>query len=79
MTTEQNKLKGKIATLKEDFYTDDECSCGVLIKKGSKVYIKGNENDGTCYVEYLDFGFSISATNLNIPTETEFLNFKNNI
>lgn len=58
-------FKGKIATLKEDFFTDDESSCGILIKKGSKVYIKGNESDGTCYVEYLDFGFSIDAVLLN--------------
>lgn len=59
-------LKGKLATLKEDFLTDDESSCDVLIKKDSKVYIKGNESDGTCYVEYLDFGFSIDAVHLNI-------------
>lgn len=59
-------FKGKLAKLKEDFLTDDECSCDVLIKKGSKVYIKGNECDGTCCVEYLDFGFSIDAVRLNI-------------
>lgn len=59
-------FKGKLATLKEDFLTDDESSCGVLIKKDSKVSIKGNENDGTCYVEYLDFGFSIDSVRLNI-------------
>lgn len=59
-------LKGNLAILKEDFTTDDECSFGALIKKGSKVYIKGNEADGTCYVEYLDFGFSIDAACLNI-------------
>jgi hypothetical protein len=58
--------KGRLATLKDDFYTDDECSYGVLIKKDSKVYIKGNEVDGTCYVECLDFGFSIDAACLNI-------------
>ena len=59
-------FKGKLATLKEDFLTDDESSCGVLIKKDSKVFIKGNESDGTCYVEYLDFGFSVDAVRLNI-------------
>lgn len=59
-------LKGKLATLKEDFLTDDASSCDVLIKKDSKVYIKGNESDGICYVEYLDFGFSIDAVRLNI-------------
>ena len=59
-------LKGKLATLKEDFSTDDECSFGILIKKESRVYIKGNEVDETCYVEYLDFGFSINAACLNI-------------
>ena len=59
-------FKGKLATLKNDFLTDDESSCGVLIKKDSQVYIKGNESNGTCYVEYLDFGFSIEAVCLNI-------------
>ena len=59
-------FKGKLATLKEDFLTDDESSYDVLIKKDSKVYIKGNERNGTCYVEYLDFGFSIDAVRLNI-------------
>jgi hypothetical protein len=61
-----NVFKGNLATLKEDYLTDDAISCGVLIKKGSKVCIKGNESDGTCYVEYLDFGFSINADCLNI-------------
>jgi hypothetical protein len=59
-------FKGKLAILKEDYSTDDECSFGVLIKKDSKVYIKGNKVDGICYVEYLDFGFSIDAARLNI-------------
>ena len=59
-------FKGKLATLKNDFLTDDESSCGVLIKKDSQVYIEGNNSNGTCYVEYLDFGFSIEAARLNI-------------
>lgn len=58
-------LKGKLATLKEDFYTDDECSCGVLIKKDSNVYIRGNESNGTCYAVQSDFGFSIDIKYLN--------------
>ena len=52
-------FKGKTAILKEDFYTDDYSSCDVLIKKNTKVFIKGNESDGTCYVEDDDFGFSV--------------------
>ena len=59
-------FKGKTAILKEDFYTDDYSSCDVLIKKGTKVFIKGNESDGTCYVEYNGFGFSIKFNLLNI-------------
>jgi hypothetical protein len=61
-----NEQKGKLATLKDDYLTDDENTCGVLIKKGSNVFIKGNESDNTCYVEHLDFGFSINADCLNI-------------
>ena len=59
-------FKGKQAILKNDFFTDDESSYNILIKKGTKVYIKGNESDGTCYVEYLDYGFSINVINLSI-------------
>lgn len=59
--------KGKFAALKEDFLTDDEFSFGVLIKKNAKVFIQGNESDGTCYAEYLDFGFSINVSRLDIP------------
>ena len=59
-------FKGKTAILKEDFYTDDYSSCDVLIKKDTIVIIKGNEPDGTCYVEYDDFGFSIDFNLLNI-------------
>lgn len=51
--------------LKGDFYTDDESSFGVLIKKGSRVFIRGTESGGTCYVEYFGFGFSIDASRLN--------------
>lgn len=59
-------FKGKTAILKEDFYTDDYSSCDVLIKKETIVFIKGNESNGTCYVEYDDFGFSIDFNLLNI-------------
>lgn len=59
-------FKGKTAILKEDFYTDDYSSCDVLIKKDTIVIIKGNEPDGTCYVEDDDFGFSIDFNLLNI-------------
>lgn len=61
-------LKGKRATVTDDYYTDDECSFGVLIKKGSLVYIKETESDGTCYVNYLGFVFSIDRKHLNIAT-----------
>lgn len=53
-----------MAIVTSDFITDDECSCGILIKKGTHVFIKDTESDGTCYVEYNDFGFSINRNNL---------------
>ncbi len=46
--------------LKEDFYTDDACSCGILIPKGSTIFVHDTESDGTCYAEWLDMGFSIN-------------------
>ena len=54
------------ATLTHDFLTDDEFSFGVLIKKGSEVLIKGSESNGTCYVEYIGFGFSVNSCLLNV-------------
>lgn len=58
--------KDKTATLIQDFYTDDPSSFGALIKSGTRVFIKGNESDGTCFAEYLDFGFSIDVRHLNV-------------
>ena len=61
-----NELQGKKAILKKDFYTDDECTFGIIIKKDTIVYIKSNESDGICYVDDDDFVFAISYKYLKI-------------
>lgn len=60
--------KGKLATLKEDFLPESEhWETGYWhLKKGCQVYIKGNESNGTCYIEYLDAVFTIDSNQLNI-------------
>lgn len=48
-------FKGKYAILKEDFIPEGDWEDGYWhIKKGTKVFIKGNESDGTCYIEYIE-------------------------
>ena len=61
-------FKGKIATLKEDFLPESEhWETGYWhLKKGTQVYIQGNESDGTCYIEYIEAVFSIDYRQLNI-------------
>ena len=60
-------FKGKIATLKEDFLPESEhWETGYWhLKKGTQVYIQGNESDGTCYIEYIESVFSIDYRQLN--------------
>ncbi len=60
-------LKGKHATLKEDFIPEGNWDKGYWhIKKGTKVFIQGNESDGTCYIEYIEAVFMIDYRLLNI-------------
>lgn len=61
-------FKGKLATLKEDFLPESEYwETGYWhLKKGTQVYIQGNESDGTCYIEYIEAVFSINYGHLNI-------------
>jgi len=61
-------LKGKFATLKDDFIPESEFwEVGYWhLKKGTKVLITGNESDGTCHIEYIEAGFSIDYERLNI-------------
>ena len=61
-------FKGKLATLKEDFLPESEhWETGYWhLKKGQQVYIRGNESDGTCYIEYIEAVFEIDYGQLNI-------------
>jgi len=61
-------FKGKLATLKEDFLPESEhWENGYWhLKKGTQVYIQGNESDGTCYIEYIEAVFTIDYSQLNI-------------
>lgn len=60
-------FKGKLATLKEDFLPEGDWETGYWhLKKGQRVYIQGNESDGTCYIEYIEAVFEIDYRKLNI-------------